>query len=134
MASDTAEPGRRRPGVGTLVALFTILMLAVVAYVVVDASTHDERGPGDAELTATQREGRRLFVENCSQCHALEHAGAVQTVGPDLDELRPPRELVLNAIEQGRAGGAGQMPANLVVGDQAEAVADYVTAVAGRGG
>jgi mono/diheme cytochrome c family protein len=39
---------------------------------------------------------------------------------------------VLDAIKNGRARGVGQMPANLLSGEDAEDVADYVAAVAGR--
>jgi mono/diheme cytochrome c family protein len=45
----------------------------------------------------------------------------------------PPEALTLNAIQIGRARGAGNMPAGLVTGSQAEDVASYVTAVAGQG-
>jgi len=39
---------------------------------------------------------------------------------------------VLNAILEGRARGLGQMPAQLYQGREAEEVADFVAAVAGR--
>jgi mono/diheme cytochrome c family protein len=83
-------------------------------------------------LTADQTQGRELFARNCAQCHTLRAANAVATVGPNLDVLRPPKELVLDAIEKGRARGLGQMPGLLVEGHEAEQVADFVAAVAGR--
>ncbi|MEA2255541.1 MAG: hypothetical protein QOG35_1586, partial [Solirubrobacteraceae bacterium] len=49
----------------------------------------------------------------------------------NLDNLHPPRALVLDAIEQGRARGQGQMPAGLVDGQDAKDVAAFVVAVAG---
>ena len=39
---------------------------------------------------------------------------------------------MLNAIEEGRARGHGQMPALLYQGKEAEDVADFVAAVAGH--
>ena len=42
------------------------------------------------------------------------------------------RALVLNAIAEGRARGNGNMPAQLYQGKEAEAVADFVAAVAGH--
>ena len=54
------------------------------------------------------------------------------TVGPSLDELRPPKNLVYDAIVKGRARGQGQMPAQLFEGREARQVADFVAAVAGR--
>jgi mono/diheme cytochrome c family protein len=53
-------------------------------------------------------------------------------VGPNLDVLRPPPALTVNAIQQGRARGQGQMPAGLLAGEDAENVANYIAAVAGR--
>jgi mono/diheme cytochrome c family protein len=84
------------------------------------------------ELTADQEKGRELFGRACQQCHTLKAANAVGTVGPNLDELRPPRGLVLDAIEKGRARGQGNMPAQLVEGREARQVAAFVEAVAGR--
>ena len=43
-------------------------------------------------------------------------------VGPNLDNLRPPEKLVLDAIHNGRARGNGQMAADLVEGEDAEDV------------
>ncbi|TML97807.1 MAG: cytochrome c [Actinobacteria bacterium] len=76
--------------------------------------------------------GRELFTKNCATCHTLRAVNAVGKVGPNLDQLRPPKELVLNAIEAGRARGNGQMPADLVAGQEAKDVAAFVAAVAGR--
>jgi mono/diheme cytochrome c family protein len=47
--------------------------------------------------------------------------------------LHPPKGLVLDAIANGRARGSGQMPKGLVDGEDAQDVAAYVVAVAGRG-
>ena len=53
-------------------------------------------------------------------------------MGPNLDQLRPPKALILDAIQKGRARGQGQMPAGLVDGQDAQDVAAFVAAVAGR--
>jgi hypothetical protein len=42
------------------------------------------------------------------------------------------RALVLTAIAEGRARGLGQMPALLYQGHDAEAIADFLAAVAGH--
>lgn len=89
-------------------------------------------GPGGATLTASQQEGRELFNDRCATCHTLDDANAVGRVGPDLDVLAPTEGLTINAIEQGRARGMGQMPAQLYDGEQAEAVAEYIAEVSGR--
>ncbi|HEX5927292.1 MAG TPA: hypothetical protein VFY45_25980, partial [Baekduia sp.] len=62
-------------------------------------------------------------------------SAAVGRVGPNLDtlnggNLKP--AFVLDAIEKGRARGAGQMPSGLLYGAEAKDVADYVSTVAGR--
>ena len=44
----------------------------------------------------------------------------------------PARTIVLDAIDKGRARGAGTMPADIVQGQDAEDVADFVAAVAGK--
>lgn len=75
-------------------------------------------------------EAAALFEQSCGSCHALAAAGTSGAIGPDLDALRPSREQVLAAIENGGTG-TGAMPANIVTGPDAEALADYVAAVAG---
>ena len=85
-----------------------------------------------SNLTAAEKHGRELFGMRCSQCHTLAASKAVAQVGPNLDQLRPPKALVLDAIKNGRARGNGQMAAGLYAGQDAEDVASYVAAVAGR--
>ena|SRR5438270_7155662 len=78
------------------------------------------------------RRGKVLFAESCAACHNLDAVNARGVTGPDLDKIgtiTPPR--VLSAI---RIGGTGQnrMPAGLLQGANAKAVADFVSAVAGK--
>jgi mono/diheme cytochrome c family protein len=77
-------------------------------------------------------EGEVLFRENCAACHTLAAANARGVTGPDLDRIgtiTPQR--VLSAI---KIGGTGQMrmPAGILVGSNAQAVAKYLAAVAGK--
>ena len=74
-----------------------------------------------------------MFAEKCSTCHTLAASNAVGRVGPNLDNLRPPKGLVLDAIKNGRARGQGQMPAGLIDGSDAQDVAAYIAATAGHG-
>jgi mono/diheme cytochrome c family protein len=83
------------------------------------------------ELTAAQEKGRELFGQRCRNCHTLKAAGASAKVGPTLDEPPRPKALVLNAIEEGRAAGNGNMPADIFEGEDAEAVAEFVAAASG---
>lgn len=71
-----------------------------------------------------------LFGQSCASCHTLAAAGSTAGIGPNLDEARPTRGRVLSQIRNGSLSGA--MPANLLVGTDAERVAVYVSGVAGR--
>ena len=43
----------------------------------------------------------------CASCHTLKDAGATGTVGPNLDQTKPPLELVVDRVTNGK----GAMPA-----------------------
>jgi mono/diheme cytochrome c family protein len=87
-----------------------------------------------SNLTAAEQHGRELFGQRCTQCHTLAASKSVAQVGPDLDTLRPPEELVLDAIKNGRSRGQGQMAAGLYEGEDAEDVAAYVAKAVGQTG
>lgn len=107
--------------------------IAIPAVVMSSNAADDSNGaPGGVQLTAGEADGRQIFTERCATCHILDAANAVGRVGPNLDELRPPVALTLDAIEKGRARGQGQMPAGLVDGEQAEHVAEFIAKTAGR--
>ena len=108
------------------------LLIFAVAIPIAVGVDSDNAQAGAVDLTKQEVAGRELFNQNCTQCHTLGASSAVQTVGPNLDVLRPPKELTLDAIENGRARGQGQMPALLLTGEEAEATAAYVAKVAGR--
>jgi cytochrome c5 len=90
-------------------------------------------------LTKHEVKGRELFSESCAVCHTLRAVNAVGHPGPNLDDRVPQegsfedrKRLVLNTIVEGRALGAGNMPAKLYEGPQAEEIAEFVAAVAGH--
>jgi cytochrome c6 len=85
-------------------------------------------GGGNAALLA---QGKQLFQQNCGTCHTLADAGTNGKVGPVLDQVKPNKQLVLSAIKNGGLG-SGTMPANIVTGKDADAVATYVSTVAGK--
>jgi mono/diheme cytochrome c family protein len=87
---------------------------------------------GISDLSPSQERGRELFAKYCILCHSLDASNAVAQVGPNLDDLRPTKELVLDAIHNGRARGNGAMARDLVVGSDAEDVANYVCAAVGQ--
>lgn len=75
-------------------------------------------------------DGKTIFTQTCASCHTLADAGTSGTVGPNLDQSKPPKELVVDRVTNGR----GAMPAfkDSLDPTQIEAVADYVSSVAGR--
>lgn len=76
-------------------------------------------------------DGEAIFAEaGCGGCHTLEAAGTSGTVGPNLDESKPPKDLAIDRITNGR----GAMPPfkDSYSADQIEAVADYVVANTGK--
>jgi len=115
--------------------LGAVLVLGIAIPAAVIATVKNRTAIPEAgvnELTDLQAHGRELFGQRCANCHTLEAAGAYAKVGPNLDQLRPPKALVLDAIENGRAQGNGQMAADLVEGEDAEAVAEFVAVVGGQ--
>jgi mono/diheme cytochrome c family protein len=100
---------------------------------------------GEIEVPEDQtvdREGAQLFYERCSGCHSLDAAnsygskppGALQggerTNGPDFNIRKVSRDDALYAIRNGGFSGS-IMPANIVVGEQADMVADFLEQYSG---
>jgi mono/diheme cytochrome c family protein len=130
---ETLERGRVKrlhAGEFAIVALIVIFGFAVPAVVLL--SDQAAAGPGGKKLKADVQRGRVLFNQKCATCHTLADANAVGRVGPNLDVLAPTEGLTLSAIREGRARGTGQMPAQLLDGQDAKDVAAYIAQVAGR--
>lgn len=140
--------GGRRGFKIAIVIIYIALGIGVPALVI--ANRPEAKGSSGTlaskEGDKTFERGKMLFRENCWSCHTLKAAGAQGVTGPNLDEIgtvSPQR--VLNAIRIGGTGD-GRMPPNLVTGacskppchpkgaapTDAEAVAEYVSQVAGR--
>lgn len=129
--------GQSRGGRRSALVITGLITLAFgigipVAVIAANNKNQSKEATGGVELNDRQQEGRSIFARNCSTCHTLRAANAVGRVGPDLDAIRPPKALVLDAIKNGRARGTGQMPAELVDGEDAQNVADFVAVTAGR--
>jgi mono/diheme cytochrome c family protein len=81
--------------------------------------------------------GATLFAERCAGCHTLDAAGTEgsnpeeRVAGPNFDNRRETKEQVLYAIRNGGFSGS-IMPQNIVVGEDAEAVAEFVAEYAGK--
>ena len=80
--------------------------------------------------------GAQLFADRCSGCHTLKAAGTRGSIlgerptGPNLDKRKLSKGEVLFAIHNGGFSGA-IMPQNVVLGKDAEAVAEFVSKYAG---
>jgi cytochrome c oxidase subunit I len=75
--------------------------------------------------------GSPIFAANCGGCHTLKAAGTSGTVGPDLDQARPPLSLVLDRVKHGK----GAMPpfGQQLSKQQIKDVAAFVVASASGG-
>lgn len=127
------QTARGRQTASAIIAGVAVLFgVGIPAAVMAANSDNNKNASGGVELNSNQTKGRELFAQNCGTCHTLKAAGTSGRVGPNLDELRPPKALIVNAIALGRARGNGQMPSQLLVGQDAQDVASFVAAAAGR--
>jgi mono/diheme cytochrome c family protein len=129
-----------------LVYLVTYVGFGVALPLVFLTGNHHNanRQVGGIKLTAAEKKGRELFGQNCGVCHTLAAANAVGKVGPNLDQIQPSTSLVLHTIQNGclqnppssesnqTCLGQGTMPANILLGNQANEVAQFVAKVAGK--
>jgi mono/diheme cytochrome c family protein len=134
-------PGRmtRRP----LIAL-AALSIAAAGVIGCGQEKGDVKQP-NAEIATVAPEhqaGAKLFVERCSGCHSMGIVGAEggalkvkdreRVDGPNFNVRKEDRESVLYAIRNGGFSGA-IMPQDIVVGKEAEQVADFLAKYAGHG-
>jgi cytochrome c553 len=119
--------GSRRFATFAFVTSLLVLGIGIPAAVIADEESKVDIPHAQVkDLTEDERHGQELFGQRCGQCHALKATNSVAQVGPDLDVLRPDEAFTLNAIEEGRANGNGQMPAGIYTGKDAEDVAKFV--------
>ena len=121
-------------------ALFGLCLLAVAAL----AACGSKKIEVPKSQTALYQ-GAQLFNLRCSGCHTLDAAatsgskskreikGGERTNGPNFNVRKETRQSVLFAIRNGGFSGA-IMPANIVVGQDAQKVAEFLSKYAGKGG
>jgi mono/diheme cytochrome c family protein len=95
----------------------------------------------DIAEDSPDRRGAEIFDTHCAACHTLDVVGAQGSAtrvndreykdGPNFNERKEERDDVLYAIRNG-GFSSGPMPQDIVVGDRAEAVADFVAKYSGR--
>ena len=91
----------------------------------------------DPESNATASEGAQLFATHCAGCHTISAAGsqgsgnrALRTQGPNFDQRVESYDEALFAIRNGGFSGA-IMPQNILVGDDAAKVAEFLAKYSG---
>ena len=92
------------------------------------AATTTTAAPGKP---AAKPNGKDVFASaGCGGCHTLKDAGTSGNVGPNLDQLKPAKDVVAHQVEV----GGGAMPAfkGRLSPAQIDAVAAYVSSVAGK--
>jgi mono/diheme cytochrome c family protein len=95
------------------------------------------------EKDQTAHRGAVLFYERCSGCHTFKAAnaygskpegqlqGGERTNGPNFNVRKVAKDDALFAIRNGGFSGA-IMPANIVTGDDADAVAEFLDKYSGK--
>lgn len=119
-------------------ANFDLVRGCAAALAVVAALLAAGCGTGGIAKGGDQTKGEQLFKEKCGGCHTLAGAATNGTIGPNLDDAFSSgrkqgfkSETIEQVVRQQIALAGGKMPANLVKGSDADAVAAYVAAVAG---
>jgi mono/diheme cytochrome c family protein len=120
-----------------LCALLTVLALAIAAC----GGGGDDSGSSSSSSSSAQStstgaaqsasaQGKQVFTSNCGGCHTLGDAGTNGQVGPNLDDLKPAKAVVVRQVNN----GGGQMPAfkGKLSDAQINAVSTYVSSVAGK--
>jgi cytochrome c551 len=78
----------------------------------------DDEGGGDTASAG----GQKIYDQKCSSCHGGDLTGGV---GPNLTKVgsKYSKDEILGIIEKGQ----GSMPPNVVTGDDADQVADFLS-------
>ena len=136
-------PGRARHAYltrGSRAFQITMIVIYLGVGITVPAIILANRGQAEGATNALQtkeasaeiQDGKKLFRSTCASCHTLAAVNARGVTGPDLDRIgtmTPQR--VQSAIKVGGTG-QGRMPAGLLQGQDAQQVAAFVSAVAGK--
>ena len=118
-----------------------IALLAVVALSAPLAACESNTPQELSQDSAMVQRGQKVFQRNCVMCHTMDVAGGEGSAdkirdrervdGPNFNVRKETREAVLYAIRNGGYSGA-IMPENIVVGQEADAVAAFLEKYSGR--
>jgi mono/diheme cytochrome c family protein len=126
-------PGRFMGLYITVAILFFVAMLSAVlifgrekSEAAANETTAAQTTPSTPSAKGDPVAGKAIFTgaSGCSGCHTLKDAGATGTVGPNLDQLKPPEARIVTQVEN----GGGPMPAfkDQLSAKQIQDVAAYV--------
>jgi cytochrome c6 len=107
-------PGRR--GLRWFVPVCALLFVAMISTIIVAAKEPaEEAQAGETQAAETQpaqppppqgdpAAGKKIFASaGCTSCHTLADAGATGQIGPNLDEAKPPYDLVIERVTNGKS-------------------------------
>ena len=117
-------PGKHVGWYVVVVACFFVAMLAAVLVIgrekkevasaatppttTAPATSTSGGGGGGQAVKGDPVAGKKVFTSaGCTGCHTLKAAGSTGTVGPNLDQLKPPEARIVHQVEV----GGGPMPA-----------------------
>ena len=117
----------------------TVTLLAAASLVAAACGTKGVDVPDDE--TARVKQGAEIFYNRCAGCHTLTAGGAEGSAvnvnsreykdGPNFNARKVERDQILYAIRNG-GFSSGPMPQNIVVGEEAQAVADFLAKYSGQ--
>jgi mono/diheme cytochrome c family protein len=118
----------------TILVIYLGVGIAVPA-IILTARTDAQGATSQLETkhaSAQISRGKTLFRATCASCHTLAAVNARGVTGPDLDRIGAlTKARVLSAIKIGGTG-QGRMPSGLLQGQNAQNVAAFLQAVAGK--
>ncbi len=114
-------------------------LLFVVATLLAGCGTKGIDVPADE--SASIKQGAEIFYNRCAGCHTLDVGGSEGSAvdpnsreykdGPNFNQRKEEVDQVLYAIRNG-GYSSGPMPQNIVVGEEAQAVAEFVAKYSGQ--
>jgi mono/diheme cytochrome c family protein len=115
---------------GTVVVALALLLAACGGSSSSSSSSAPASSSSSGGTQNASAAGKQVFTQNCGGCHTLKDAGTSGSVGPDLDQLQPPKATVVRQVNN----GGGPMPAfkGKLSDAQINDVATYVSSVAGQ--
>jgi len=127
------------------ILLFAVMITSVLHFAGEESAAEGSTGTGETQTTQTETQptttgggqaagdavaGKQVFeTAGCKNCHTLSDAGATGNVGPNLDDAKPPADLVVERVTNGK----GVMPSfkGQLSEQQIQDVAAYVSQAAG---